>query len=141
LLFRKSARNLGGMWQRLLRISPVVALIALLASCSETFPVEPLPPRLVLYEFGRAGVATATRIVDTEDPTYRNLKEIIARERDGWRWSFVTYVPGPFQFRSEDDRLTIDCKADRLVVIHSGGQLEKSIPGVLTQLGLAANRI
>ncbi len=70
-------------------------------------------PNELQYQIYEKGAITYTKVIKEGDPHYQQLKEIIKKNKDGWKYDFITYAPSHI-FKSDD--LNINCSGKTIVI-------------------------
>jgi hypothetical protein len=127
------------MFYKVIRWMSLLVTVTACLGCSVAAPVKTLPYVLYLEAYKASGELESTRSIDSTDPTYQRLLDLLSKEGVEWSRSVVSYRTGPFIIRGEG--LIVRCYRDMLVVdILRHGEstsYKREIPDALGQLGLS----
>ncbi|QQR80649.1 MAG: hypothetical protein IPJ69_00315 [Deltaproteobacteria bacterium] len=117
----------------------VVTLLGLFFNeCSMKISMTNFPEALVLEKYGDLGNLISKQIIKSPDVTYELLKNLVDKEKDGWKGNFVSYKTGPYVLRS--DHWVFRCYDNFAIIdtFEDGNwiSIKKNIPQLLEKLHL-----
>jgi len=128
------------MVKKLIFMLSLLGMVSYLFGCQSEIPTTKLPSSFVLESYRSGGRLITKQYIESDNPVYINLKNLLLREKSGWESVTVSYVPGPYIFRGGD--MTIRCYKNLIVVDFSLNDeyisKQKRISEVISTIGLPA---